>query len=94
MSTTLPDTAATRRDIARAREDMGQALFQLADRLAPKKLVARLKETAKLKVADKIEDLKARVLPAPIARRLSKDERKVIPARRYEAAGTQRSLPR
>jgi hypothetical protein len=49
MATTVPETASTQQEIARARQQMGQALFQLANRLAPKKLIPRLKEQAKLK---------------------------------------------
>ncbi len=88
MSTTLPDTAPTRQEIDRARQQMGQALFLLADRLAHKKLIPRVKETAKLKATEKLEELKVRLNPVNIVKRkLDGGDKKVIPARGYESNG-------
>lgn len=96
--TASPDTASTEREIAQARQQMGQALFLLADRLAPKKLIARLKEKAKLKANEKLAELKEKVNPANIiGRRLNGDSspQRVITARGYESNGKARSsLPR
>jgi ribosome-binding protein aMBF1 (putative translation factor) len=90
MATTVPDTASTRQEIARARQQMGQALFQLADRLAPKKLIPRVKEQAKLKATIKLEELKERVSPVRVIKRKldSEPKPKVIPARGYESNGS------
>lgn len=85
MSTTVPDTASERQEITRARQQMGQALFQLADRLAPKKLIPRLKEQAKAKVSVKLEELKERVSPARVIKRKLNGEPRVITARGYES---------
>ena len=88
MSTTLPDTAPPRQEIDRARQQMGQALFLLADRLAPKKLIPKLKETAKLKATEKLEELKVRLNPVNIVKRkLDDGDQKVIAARGYESNG-------
>ena len=87
MSRTVPDTASNRQEIARARQEMGQALFQLADRLAPKKLIPRLKEQAKLKATLKLEELKEKASPARLIRRKLDGKPKAIPARGYESNG-------
>ena len=88
MSTTVPDTAPIRQEIDRSRQEMGQALFQLANRLAPKKLIPQLKETAKLKATEKLQELKVRFNPVNIIKRkLDGEPKKVIPARGYEANG-------
>lgn len=88
MATTVPDTSSNRQEIVRARQEMGQALFQLADRLAPKKLIPRLKEQAKVKATAKLEELKVRLSPARLIRRKLGGEPKVITARGYESNGT------
>ena len=92
MSTTVPETTANRQEIERARQDMGRALFLLADRLAPQKLIPRLKETAKLKATEKLAELKEKVNPANIIRRKLHSEPKVISAQGYESNG-KRTLP-
>ena len=92
MATTVPDTASTRHEIDRARQQMGQALFHLADRLAPKKLIPRLKEQAKLKATMKLEELKEKVSPTRLIKRKLGSEPKVIPARGYEANGARKEL--
>ena len=85
MATTVPDTASTRQEIDRARQQMGQALFQLADRLAPKKLIPRVKEQVKLKATMKLEELKQRVNPVRLIKSKLNAEPKVIPAQGYES---------
>ena len=69
MGSTGPDTGPIERDIERARADMAATLYVLGDRLAPKKLVARLKENVRVKIAQKVEDLKERVSPPRLVRR-------------------------
>jgi hypothetical protein len=69
MSTTTTDTAVLEQDISRARQDLGQTLFVLGDRIAPKKLVARVKEQVQFKAAMKVEELKERFLPSRVLRR-------------------------
>ncbi len=69
MATTTTDTAVLEQDISRARNDLGQALFVLGDRLAPKKLIARVKEQAQFKLTVKMEELKERFLPVRVLRR-------------------------
>ncbi len=87
MSTTVPDSAPSHREITQARQQMGQALFQIADRLAPKKLIARVKEKAKVKATVKYEELKEKVNPANLVKRkLNGEPKKVIPAQGYESA--------
>ena len=89
MSTTGPDTAPTHREIAQARQQMGQALFQLADRLAPKKLIARVKEKVKFKATVKFEELKEKVNPVNLVKRkLNGEPKAVIPARAVESGAT------
>ncbi len=91
MPTTVPDTASSRQEIERARQEMGRALFLIADRLAPRKVVVRLKETARVKAAEKLDELKERVSPAAVLnRKLGKDSA-VIPARGYESTGRSHS---
>jgi hypothetical protein len=87
MSTTAPDTASQRQEIDRARQQMGRALFQLADRLAPKKLIPRVKEQAKLKASAKLAELKEKVSPARAIKRKVSGEPEAIPARGYESNG-------
>jgi hypothetical protein len=87
MSTTVPDTGSQHQEIARARQQMGRALFQLADRLAPKKLIPRVKEKAKLKASVKLAELKERVSPVRAIKRKVSSEPQVIPARGYESNG-------
>lgn len=90
MATTTTDTAALEQDISRARQDLGQALFVLGDRLAPKKLIARVKENVQLKVAMKVEDLKERLLPNRVLRRKLGNDR---PALGAGAPSSRLSLP-
>ena len=71
MGTTGPDMGPIERDIGRARADMAATLYVLGDRLAPKKLVARLKENVRVKIAQKVEDLKERVSPPRLLRRVA-----------------------
>ena len=88
MATTVPDTASTRQEIAAARQDMGRALFQIADRLAPKKLIARVKEKVRIKATEKVEELKHRLNPAKIVKEKlnsGPSEPKVIESRGYES---------
>jgi hypothetical protein len=86
MSTTLPDTGSTVHDIARAREEMGRTLFLLGDRLAPKKVIARLKEKTKITVTDKVAELKVRFNPVEVVRRKVGASPKVIDVRARESA--------
>jgi hypothetical protein len=98
MATTAPDTASTRHEIARARQDMGRALFLIADRLAPKKLIPRVKEQVKGTLSAKAEELKHRLSPARIVRRKLNRPPRVIESRGYESglppADSSRALPR
>ena len=71
MPTTGPDTPPIQRDIERTRADMAATLYALGDRLAPKKLVARLKENVRVKVTQRVEDLKERVSPPRLLRRVA-----------------------
>lgn len=89
------DTTGIEREIASTRTDLGQSLEALGDRVAPKKVVARAKETAKAKVAEKVEDVKDRVSPPRVLRRKVAAVRSRLP----EALGgdgdstTQKTLP-
>ena len=79
MATTTPETTSTVQEIDRARSDLGRALFVLGDRVAPKKVIARVKEKAKLKASAKVAELKQRYSPVEIAKRkLGGSGRKVI----------------
>ncbi len=69
MPTPTPDTTPIERDIERTRADMAATLYALGGRLAPKKLVASLKENVRLKVAQKVQDLKERLSPPRLLRR-------------------------
>ncbi len=82
MPTTPPDTTSTVNEISQARNDMGRALFVIGDRIAPKKVIARVKEQVKLKATAKVAELKERFNPVEIARRkLGSSDRKVIDTR-------------
>lgn len=80
MSTTVPDPMPIEREIAQAREGMGRSLFLIADRVAPKKVIARVKE----KAAAKADELKANLNPANALRRRRRDPRRVIAAKSRE----------
>jgi gas vesicle protein/ElaB/YqjD/DUF883 family membrane-anchored ribosome-binding protein len=54
-----------RSEIDDIREDLGETLEAVGDRVAPKKVVAR----AKADLADKVDDVKEKVSPARLARR-------------------------
>lgn len=91
MPTTPPDTTSTADEIARARADLGRVLFVIGDSVAPKKVVARVKEQVKTKVAAKTAELKERYSPAVIARRkFGGSSRKVIDT----SVGSRPGLPR
>lgn len=82
MPTTPPDTTSTVNEISQARNDMGRALFVIGDRIAPKKVIARVKEQVKLKASAKVAELKERYSPVEIVRRkLGSSDRKVIDTR-------------
>ncbi|MFP5317972.1 MAG: hypothetical protein ACLGI2_06710 [Acidimicrobiia bacterium] len=82
MATTTPETTSTVQEIDRARADMGQALFVIGDRIAPRKVIARVKEKVKLKASAKAAELKERYSPVEVARRkLGGSDRKVIDTR-------------
>ena len=78
-TTDTVDTAPIHQDIRAARQDMSAALFAIGDRIAPKKVIARVKEKAKLKLSEKVEDVKARISPAELAN-------KVLPGRSSKRA--------
>lgn len=59
------DTAPIEADIKRSRADLGVALEKLADRVAPKKLIAR----AKLQLSTKVADVKERLNPVRVVQR-------------------------
>jgi len=54
-----------RRDIERARSDLGTTLEAIGDKVAPRKVAARAKDN----VHERIEDVKDRVSPGRITRR-------------------------
>lgn len=58
-------TDEVRRDIEQTRDELGNTLEAIGDKVAPKKAVRR----AKWKAQDKVEDVKDRVSPARLARR-------------------------
>lgn len=86
MSTTHPEVPGLVSEIAATRQEMGQAVYLLADRIAPKKVIARVKENARLAVAHKVEDLKDRLNPVQIARRKLGRQRGAIPAHSRESS--------
>jgi hypothetical protein len=59
------DTAPIEADIKRSRADLAVALEALADRIAPKKLIAR----AKTQLSAKAADMKERLNPARVVQR-------------------------
>jgi hypothetical protein len=87
MTTTLPDTSSTQKEIAQARQEMGRTLFLIGDRIAPKKVIARVKEKARVMVTAKVAELKERYNPLEIARRKVRGSPKVIDVRARDSAG-------
>lgn len=87
MSTTHPEVPALVSEIAVTRQQMGQAVYLLADRIAPKKVIARLKESARMAVVNKVDDLKDRLNPAQVVRRKLGRSRGVISANSRESGG-------
>ena len=85
MSTTHPEIPTLVSEIGATREEMGQAVYLLADRIAPKKVIARLKENARMAVIHKVEGLKDRLNPAQIVRRKLGRPQGVIRARSRES---------
>ena len=80
------DTAPLVADIERSQQQLATSLELLADRVSPKKLIARVKE----RVALKVEDVKDRINPVRIAKRAlasTKDRIGVGPARTAPALG-------
>jgi hypothetical protein len=59
------DTAPIEADIRRTRSDLAVALERLADRIAPKKVIAR----AKTQLAAKVADAKERLNPVRVVQR-------------------------
>ena len=85
MSTTHPEIPGLVSEIAATRQEMGQAIYLFADRVAPKKVIARVKENARLAVRHKVEDVKDRLNPVQIVRRKLGRSQGAIPARSREA---------
>lgn len=85
MSTTHPEVPGLVSEIAATRQDMGQAVYLFADRIAPKKVIARAKEHARLAVTHKVEDLKDRLNPVQIVRRKLGRSPRAIPANSRES---------
>lgn len=86
MSTTHPEVPGLVNEIAATRQEMGQAVYLLADRIAPKKVIARLKENARMAVIHKVEDVKDRLNPVQIARRKLGRPQGAIKARSRESS--------
>jgi hypothetical protein len=86
MSTTHPEVPGLVSEIAATRQEMGQAIYLLADRIAPKKVIARAKENARIAVTHKVEDIKDRLNPVQIVRRKLGLRQGVIEARSRESS--------
>lgn len=86
MSTTHPEVPGLVNEIAATRQEMGHALYLLADRIAPKKVIARAKENARLAVVHKVEDIKDRLNPVQIVRRKLGRTQGAIPARSRDSS--------
>lgn len=86
MSTTHPEVPGLVSEIAASRQEMGHAVYLLADRIAPKKVIARVKENARVTVTHKVEDLKDRLNPVQIVRRKLGRSQGAIPAHSREAS--------
>ena len=79
------DTEALKRDIEHTRDELGTTLEAIGDRVAPKKVVGRVKEN----VSEKVEDVKDKVSPVRLAKRKAGDLR-----RRSSSNGTaERAVP-
>ncbi|MDQ3980671.1 MAG: DUF3618 domain-containing protein, partial [Actinomycetota bacterium] len=59
------DANEVRREIAQARNELGETLEAIGDRVAPKKVVARAKDN----VAEKVDDVRDKVSPSRLLRR-------------------------
>lgn len=85
MSTTSPEIPGLVSEIAVSRQQMGNAIYLLADRIAPKKVIARVKENARLTLTHKVEDVKDRLNPVSMVRRKLGRAKGAIPARSRES---------
>ena len=98
MSTTHPEIPTLVSEIAVNREQMGRAVYLLADRIAPKKVVAGVKENVRLAVTHKVDELRDRLNPVHAVRRKLAGSGRVISARSRESspvlAPARAALPR
>jgi hypothetical protein len=58
------DPNEVRRDIEQARNELGQTLEAIGDRVAPKKVVARAKDS----VSETVDDVREKVSPSRLLR--------------------------